>query len=213
MNQKLDTKLLEIYNSLFEIYGEVPCPLDHQSSFQLLVAVMLSAQCTDKKVNFVTPHLFEKFPNAQTMAQADIATIEKIIHSIGLFRTKAKNLVNSAKIIVSVFNGKVPNTMQDLLTLPGVGRKTANVILGNAFNKPGFPVDTHVKRLLNRFGVVKSEKPETIEYFVNQYLPPEYWKDFSHLLITHGRAFCKAQNPNCLQCQLAFICKYKKNKK
>ena len=213
MNQKIDINLLEIYNSLFEIYGEVPCPLNHQSNFQLLVAVILSAQCTDKKVNFVTPYLFEKFPTAQAMAQANIHTVEKIIHSIGLFRNKAKNLVNSAKIIVASFNGEVPNTMHDLLTLPGVGRKTANVMLGNAFNKPGFPVDTHVKRLLNRFGVVVSDSPDKIEAFVNQNLPAKYWTNFSHLLIVHGRQYCKAQKPNCLQCQLAFLCNYKKNKK
>lgn len=213
MNQNFDTKLLKIYNSLFDIYGDVPCPLDHQSDFQLLVAVMLSAQCTDKKVNLVTPHLFEKFSTPQDMAQADAHTVVKIIHSIGLFRNKAKNLVNSAKIIVESFNGKVPNTMQELLTLPGVGRKTANVILGNAFNKPGFPVDTHVKRLLNRFGVVDCDSPEKIEAFVNQHLPAKYWTNFSHLLIVHGRQYCKAQNPNCLQCQLAFLCNYKINKK
>ena len=211
MNPAFKTTLLKIYDSLYKLYGEVPCPLNHQSEFQLLVAVMLSAQCTDKKVNLVTPYLFEQFPTAEMMAEADVATVEKIIHSIGLFRNKAKNLVNSAKIIVSSFNGQVPNTMQELLILPGVGRKTANVILGNAFNKPGFPVDTHVKRLLNRFGVVDSDSPEKIEAFVNEHLPPEYWTNFSHLLIVHGRQYCKAQNPNCLQCPLTALCKYHTN--
>jgi endonuclease-3 len=209
-NLKIDGKLLKIFEILFNIYGEVPCPLNHNSPFQLLVAVMLSAQCTDKKVNSITPCLFKNYPNSKKMSQADISKIENIIHSIGLFRTKAKNLVNSAKIITKSFNGKVPQTMHELLTLPGVGRKTANVVLGNAFDLEGFPVDTHVKRLLNRLGIVSTDSPEKIEYFINQHLPSKYWKDFSHLLITHGRACCKAQKPNCSECKLTSFCNHLK---
>jgi endonuclease-3 len=194
--------LLETNNKLFERYGPQECPLRHETPFQLLVAVILSAQCTDKKVNATTPELFERYPDAASLADADPADVERILRPLGLFRAKTANIINSAREIRARFSGDVPSSMEALVALPGVGRKTANVMLGNAFGKPGFPVDTHVIRLLNRIGVVDTKTPEKIEKVVNENLPSEYWTDFSHLLITHGRQCCKASKPNCGDCPL-----------
>ena len=201
-NRKITEKLLTIYHLLSERYGKIECPLNHKNTYELLVAVILSAQCTDKKVNDVTPALFKVYPTPAALADADQTELENIIRSIGLYRAKSANLIATAKKIMEDFGGKVPEEMEGLTSLKGVGRKTANVILGNAFDKPGFPVDTHVKRLLNRIGIVKSDYPEKIEEVVNTNLPPEYWTDFSHLLITHGRACCKARKPLCNECNL-----------
>jgi endonuclease-3 len=206
MRPKADSLLPEIYDRLYTAYGKIPCPLTHRTPFQLLVAVILSAQCTDKKVNSITPLLFKDYPDSKTLADADLSEIESIIRPIGLFRMKAKNLIGTARMIEERFNGKVPETMEELTALPGVGRKTANVILGNSFNIPGFPVDTHVKRIINRLGLIKSNSPEKIEDFVTKHLPPEYWTDFSHLLIVHGRKICKASKPDCGNCEIADCC-------
>ncbi|NOY76167.1 MAG: endonuclease III [Kiritimatiellaeota bacterium] len=194
--------LLETKSKLFERYGPQECPLRHESPFQLLVAVILSAQCTDKKVNTVTPILFERYPDFASLAEADSVVVEKDLRPLGLFRAKTASVIGSAREIASRFQGEVPKTLEELVSLPGVGRKTANVILGNAFGKPGFPVDTHVIRLLNRIGVVDTKTPEKIEKVVNENLPPEHWTDFSHLLITHGRQCCKASKPDCANCDL-----------
>ncbi len=195
-----------IYDRLFAVYGECGCPLEHASPFQLLIAVMLSAQCTDIRVNLVTKELFRRAPDAAGMAQLSIAEIETLIKSCGLYVNKAKNIHATAMMILEKFDGQVPTTMADLVQLPGIGRKSANVVLGNAFATPGFPVDTHVNRLLNRLGVVKESDPEKIEAAVNRKIDPEYWTNFSHLLITHGRQVCKARNPDCDHCVLTDIC-------
>jgi len=193
----------KVFDVLEREYGEIDCPLDYRTPFQLLVAAILSAQCTDKKVNETTPALFARFPDAPSMAAADPAEVESLVRSIGLAGTKSKNIVAAAKKIVADFGGELPAAMEELVTLPGVGRKTANVLLGHVFGKPGFPADTHVIRLSNRIGFADTENPAAIERIVNNSLPPEKWSAFSLLLITHGRRICRARKPLCAECVLA----------
>lgn len=205
---KTPQKLLEIFRLLENRYGKVSCPLKHDTPFQLLVAVVLSAQCTDKRVNLVTPELFRRFPDAAAFAAAGEGEIEELVKSCGLYQAKSRNLRAAAKMIVERFGGEVPRDMENLLQLPGIGRKSANVLLGNAFDTPGFPVDTHVKRLLNLLGVVRSDSPEAIEKKVCSLLPDRYWTDFSHLLIQHGRTVCRAGRPDCDDCELGGLCSH-----
>ena len=206
-------KIKKIHDLLFDRFGECECPLKHDSPFQLLAAVMLSAQCRDERVNMVTEKLFALAPDAKSMSKLAQEEIEKIIHPCGLSQSKSGNLLKSARIIVEKFNGSVPCKMDDLTSLPGIGRKSANVMLGNAFDIPGFPVDTHVKRLLNKLGAVKSDDPEKIEKIVCKAVAPERWTNFSHLLIFHGRAVCHARTPECDRCPLTDLCAFYKRKK
>lgn len=199
-----------LYNRLFALYGQCTCPLVHNSPFQLLCAVMLSAQCKDERVNQVTKELFSLAPDAPKMVQLDQKKIAQIIHPCGLYENKSKNLKGIAQKIVEDFNNIVPQTMDELTTLPGIGRKSANVVLGNAFNIPGFPVDTHVNRVLNKLGAVKSSNPVTIEEDVCQNIDDIYWTNFSHLLITFGRQICHARSPECENCPLQDMCKFYK---
>jgi len=210
---KCSLLLTEIYDRLFEIYGECVCPLKHDSPFQLLAAVMLSAQCRDERVNQVTATLFKQAPDAVSMSKMEVAEIAEIIHPCGLSGSKSKNLHASATLIAGKFHGTVPTAMEELTSLPGIGRKSANVILGNCFGIPGFPVDTHVKRVLNRIGAVKSDSPEKIEEIVNRNTPPELWTNFSHLIIQHGRKVCHSRSPECGICVLNDICKKRNIKK
>jgi endonuclease-3 len=203
-----DEIIPEIMDRLETMHPEAACALDFGTHFQLLSAVMLSAQCKDERVNMVTAELFALAPTAGTMAELPVETIEKIIHPCGLANNKSRNLSAAAKILAAEYAGVVPKNMQELTALPGIGRKSANVILGNAFGIPGFPVDTHVRRLLNRIGTVKSDSPEKIEADVNAHVQPELWCNFSHLLITHGRKVCSARNPQCAGCTLKNICQY-----
>lgn len=198
--------LLKFYRLLHAVHGEPACALHYNNPYQLLVAAVLSAQCTDVRVNLITGALFKKYPDAAALAKAGQGQLETVIQSAGLFRSKAKNLIAAARKIVADYGGAVPDTMAALITLPGVGRKTANVLLGNAFNIPGFPVDTHVKRVLFRLAVTASESPEQIEQEINQILPAEYWTGFSHLLIMHGRQVCHARTPDCPNCCLNNYC-------
>ena len=188
----------KLYDKLYAQYGECSCPLRHDSPFQLLAAVMLSAQCRDERVNQVTKELFAAAPTAGAMAQLPVEEIARMIRTCGLFDAKSRNLSGAAKMIVAEFGGEVPRAMEELIKLPGIGRKSANVILGNAFDVPGFPVDTHVRRLLNRIGAVSDDDPERIEYAACACVEPEKWCNFSHLLITHG--------PQCDKCVLNGIC-------
>lgn len=197
-----------IYDKLYELYGDCACPLIHETPFQLLAAVMLSAQCKDERVNMVTRQLFALAPDAEQMAKLPVERIREIIHPCGLDNAKSRNLQAAAAMIVERFGGHVPRTMEELTQLPGIGRKSANVILGNAFNIPGFPVDTHVTRLLNRLGMVTSSIPEKIEAAVCRAVPSELWCNFSHLLITHGRQVCPARKPDCDRCPLNSMCKF-----
>ena len=201
-------KLLTVFERLFATYGKPECPLAFGSMFQLLTAVTLSAQTTDKAVNAVTEVLFASYGTAEAMAAASEEEVGKIIRPIGLFRNKSKNLVAAARMICRDFAGEVPPTMAELVRLPGVGRKSANVILGVGFGTPGFPADTHVQRLLIRLGIVDRRDPLLAERVVCENLAPEYWTDFSHLLIQHGRAVCSAGKPRCGNCQLTDLCEY-----
>lgn len=206
--RSLKDKLSFIYRELYALYGEPGCPLHHETPFQLLVATVLSAQCTDRRVNIVTADLFRRYPDAAALSKAEPAEIEPYIRTAGLYRAKAANLVGAARGIMADFGGEVPRTMAGLLSLPGIGRKTANVILGNAFGVPGFPVDTHVRRLSVRLGISATGDPVKIEKIVCANIAPEYWTNFSHLLILHGRRVCGARKPRCEDCPLTARCKY-----
>lgn len=209
-NEKAGRRLLEIYSALNGKYGRLLCPLKSSNPLELMVATILSAQCTDKRVNQITELLFSKYKNVKDFAGASQEEFEAIIRPVGYYRAKASNIIKSCRMLIKDFDGKVPASMEQLILLPGVGRKTANVILGNAFAIPGFPVDTHVKRLMNRIGIVKNEEsPEKIESAVTGLLPKDYWTDFSHLLIAHGRNRCRARRPDCANCEIRKLCDYK----
>lgn len=206
----LASKISRIYDILLDTYGEQKCFLEHQDPFQLLVATILSAQCTDKKVNSVTPALFQRYSTPQEFAEAEPEELESLIRVCGFYHAKAKNIIGASRRIVQDFNGRMPDNMEDLVSLPGVGRKTANVVLGDAFGVPGLPVDTHVIRLSNLLGLVHTEDAEKIESILCANLAPEKWAQFSHLLILHGRVRCPARRPDCLNCELAELCDYGK---
>ncbi|MCL2221547.1 MAG: endonuclease III [Oscillospiraceae bacterium] len=197
----------EIINLLKESYPEPICALEYKKDYELLFATRLAAQCTDARVNTVTPILFERYPTLEAIAEADISEIEQIVHPCGFYRTKAKDIVEAAIMILAKFGGKVPDTMEELLTLPGVGRKTANLILGDIYNKPAVVVDTHCIRLSNRIGFVDTKDPVKIETALKKVLPPEESSDFCHRLVLHGRAVCTARSPACERCPLLRVCK------
>lgn len=198
---------LEIQRRLTLAYPEAHCELDHGSPFELAVATILSAQCTDKRVNLVTPELFRRWPNAAALARAPREEIETVIHSTGFFRNKAKSLLGLAEALLARHGGEVPAEMEALVRLPGVGRKTANVILGNAFGiNEGVVVDTHVQRLAVRFGITRETDPVKVERALMPLFPREGWAMLSHLLIFHGRRVCDARKPRCGECPLADIC-------
>ncbi|KRO53094.1 MAG: endonuclease III [Acidimicrobiia bacterium BACL6 MAG-121220-bin61] len=206
MNQKILDRSAEVLIRLKNIYGAPICELTHESAFQLLSATILSAQCTDVRVNMVTPALFAEFPTAQKMAEADVARVEELVRSTGFYATKAKNLVGMAHNVMVRFDGQVPSAIEDLVTLPGVGRKTANVLRSVVFDLPGLPVDTHVGRLSRRLGLTKEEDPVKVEYELNAMFDPKDWGGFSLRLILHGRRVCDAKKPKCDVCELADIC-------
>ena len=200
-------RALEILIRLKRLYPVARCTLNYQTPVQLLVATILSAQCTDERVNQVTPILFSRFPDAQALANADIEQLESLIRSTGFYRNKAKNIQATCGILVKEFGGNVPSSMEQLLTLPGVARKTANVVLANAFGiYAGVTVDTHVGRLSYRLGLTEHTDPIRIEQDLIRLLPSEEWENFSIRLIYHGRAICKARNPACQDCLLADSC-------
>ena len=179
-------------------YPDAECALLHKNPYELIVATILSAQCTDEMVNKVTPKLFRRYPEAQKLARARQTTVERLVHSTGFFRNKAKNLIGMAKTVMSDFGGEIPQTMEDLLTLPGVARKTANVVLGVAYSKAvGVVVDTHVKRITNLLGLTEEKDPVKVERELMGILPRKDWIDVSHMLIWHGRKFCIARRPDC----------------
>lgn len=200
-------RALEILARLKRLYPEAPCSLDYQSVLQLMVATILSAQCTDERVNLVTPALFARFPDAQAFAAADLETLEQLVKSTGFYRNKAKNIRAACAKIVTDFGGEVPNSMEALLTLPGVARKTANVVLAHGYGiNAGVTVDTHVKRLTNRLGLTQHEDPIKIERDLIKLLPQPDWENWSIRLIYHGRAVCNARTPLCDRCELADLC-------
>ncbi|MBR6523006.1 MAG: endonuclease III [Clostridia bacterium] len=207
MNKK--EKVLEIQKIFDIIYKDAKCSLDFENPLQLLIATQLAAQCTDKRVNQVTPALFERYKTAEDFATADISELEGYIKSTGFFRNKAKNIINCCKKIVTDFDGKVPETMEELTSLDGVGRKTANIIIGDIYGKPAIVIDTHAKRLANRMGLTKNSDPTKIEFDLMKIVPPETSADFCHKLVYHGRAVCKAIKPRCDICEIAHICSKK----
>lgn len=198
---------LEVFARLEREYPDAHCELDHENPFQLLAATILSAQCTDKRVNEVTPELFREYPSPAALAGADPAALETLIRPTGFFRNKTKSLLGMANGVVERFRGKVPRTLDELITLPGVGRKTANVILGVAFDSPeGVVVDTHVGRVSRRLGLTKHDDPVKVEQDLMREFPRDDWTALSHLLIFHGRRVCVARRPRCAACVLNDIC-------
>jgi endonuclease-3 len=201
-----------ILEKLDEAYPGATCALKHENAFQLLISTILSAQTTDERVNMVTPGLFKKYPTPEAFAHANPKDIEQEIRSTGFYRNKTKSIIGASKKIVEEFHGEVPRTMEELLTLPGVARKTANVVLGCAFGiASGIVVDTHVQRLSRRLDLTKNTDPKKIETDLMKIIPHDHWILFSHQLIWHGRRVCKARNPLCIECNLEKIC-YSKDK-
>ncbi len=200
-------RIMEIIKRLEREYGKPGTALKFNNPFELLVAVVLSAQCTDDRVNKITPTLFKRFPGPREMAEAGLEEVEELVRSCSFYRNKAKNIHAAAKMIVERFHGKVPDNMEDLIKLPGVARKTANVVLYNAFGKnEGIAVDTHVKRLVKRLGICEEKDPVKIEKELMEIVPRDYWGPVTYLLIEHGRRVCKAKNPDCAHCVLRDIC-------
>lgn len=200
-------RALEILVRLKRLYPEAPCTLDYETPVQLLVATVLSAQCTDERVNLVTPALFQRFPDASSLASADLSEIENLVRSTGFYRNKAKNIQAACHLIMTQFGGQVPQTMEELLQLPGVARKTANVVLAHAFGiHAGVTVDTHVKRLSQRLGLTQQTDPIRIEQDLMKLIPQPDWENWSIRLVYHGRAVCNARNPACGSCDLADLC-------
>jgi endonuclease-3 len=191
---------------LAQTYPDAHCALHYQTPLQLLVATILSAQCTDARVNMVTPALFARYPDATAFAAAEPRELEKLIHSTGFFRNKARNIIACCQQLVAQYGGQVPATMEELVPLPGIGRKTANVILGNAFGVPGLPVDTHVTRLSQRLGLTEETNPVKIERDLAKLIPRKEWTMFGHRMIFHGRQVCHARKPLCETCPLAGLC-------
>ena len=208
--RKSRSKKLRAQEVLIRLKAEYPdatCSLDYETPMQLLVATILSAQCTDERVNKVTPALFGKYPTAEAMATAELSDIEELVRSTGFYRNKSKNIQGSCRMIVEEFGGEVPRTMPELLKLPGVARKTANVVLAHAFGiNAGVTVDTHVKRLTNRLGLTDYQDPKRIERDLMQLLPQPDWENWSIRLIYHGRAVCSARKPECDRCFLSDLC-------
>lgn len=210
ITRKLSSKqqrAIELLLCLKQLYPEAPCTLNYDTPVQLMVATILSAQCTDERVNLVTPELFRRFPDAAALAGADLAELETLVRSTGFYRNKAKNIQAACRMIMEQFGGEVPKLMEDLLKLPGVARKTANVVLAHAFDiHMGVTVDTHVKRLSYRLGLTEHTDPIRIERDLMKLLPQDDWENWSIRLIYHGRAVCMARNPQCDRCALADLC-------
>jgi len=199
------SKAQKIIEKLFAFYGEIPPPLDYTSVWQLTIAVVLSAQTTDRQVNGVTPILFDRYATPQDLAAAEIEDVEKIIHSVGFYRTKARNIIRLAG---AVSQQGIPSTIEELVRLPGIGRKSANVIVAQGFGKSGFAVDTHVLRLSHRMGIASGKKPDDVEFELKQRVEQQWWARGHLLLIHHGRTICTARNPACGKCPVSSLCSY-----
>lgn len=207
-----DPRVLKIVKKLARLYPKPETALHYTQPHELLFATILSAQCTDKQVNKVTPALFAQYKSIQDFAEADLKDLEKLVRSIGFYRAKALSIQTSARILLEKFGGEVPQTLEELVQLRGVGRKTANVVLGDVFKVPGVVVDTHVKRLSYRLGLTTSKDPIKIEQDLMKIIPKKSWTDFSHQLILHGRAICIARRPRCEECLLNPLCPKKEVK-
>ena len=211
---KTKKEAVEIIKILKDYYPDATCSLDFTTPFEMMISVMLAAQCTDERVNKTTPNLFSKYNTPEKMANIKQDELEDIIHPCGFYKTKAKNIIATSKILLEKFNGNVPNNMKDLQSLPGVGRKSANVVMLEAFHDPqGIAVDTHAKRISNRIGFSKETEPEKIEQDLLKQIPKEMYYDVNHLLVWHGRNICDARKPKCEDCPVKMYCKEYKNKK
>lgn len=207
MTRKKKTDVNRLVTLLNKTYGtNLKCYLHHETPFQLLIATMLSAQCTDARVNIVTADLFKKYPTVQSFADADIRELEKDIYSTGFYKNKAKNIIACSKKLLELYDGEVPSELEKLTALDGVGRKTANVIRGNIFHEPSIVVDTHVKRISKKLGLTESDDPVVIEKELMKILPKEQWILYNIQIIQHGRTICTARNPKCMECPLAEVC-------
>lgn len=200
----------EFISRLKEEYGDTGAALNFSSPYELLVATILAAQCTDVRVNQVTERLFKKYPDAYALSKANLDDLEEEIKTCGFYRNKAKNLLATANMLIEDFDGTVPRTMEELTMLPGVGRKTANVVLAFAYSIPAFPVDTHVKRVANRIGLANSDNPDAVEEELRTFFKKEDWIGAHHWLIWHGRRVCSARKPKCAECMVNDFCKYDK---
>lgn len=208
MSKKERERVGEVLHRLDEQYTtEYRCYLSHETPWQLLVATILSAQCTDARVNIVTKDLFVKYPSVEAFASADLAELEQDIHATGFYHNKAKNIIACARRVLDVYGGEVPSSIEDLTSLAGVGRKTANVIRGNVYHEPSIVVDTHVKRISKKLGFTKEEDPEKIEYDLMEVLPKDHWILYNIHIITLGRTICTARNPKCTECFLSDLCR------
>lgn len=204
--QDKQKRAMEIYRRLKKLYPNAHCELNFKNPLQLLVATILAAQCTDKRVNKVTPALFKKYKNAEQFASANREELEELIQSTGFYRNKATSILNMSQKVCNEYGGQIPDEMDELVKLPGVGRKTANVLLGEAFGKPGITVDTHFGRLSRRFGWTKQTDPVKVEFEIAELIKPKYWTELSQLIIWHGRRRCHARKPACGACSLAELC-------
>ena len=208
---KTEAQINAIIEGLKKLYPDAVCSLDYRKDYELLFSVRLAAQCTDARVNLVTPALFERFPSLEAFAQATPEEVGEYVHSCGFWRAKAKDIVGSAQMLLSDFGGKVPDTMEDLLRLPGVGRKTANLILGDVYGKEGYVCDTHCIRITGRLGITDGSKdPLKVEQQLRKVIPPEESSDFCHRMVLHGRALCMARGPKCEECPMRELCDYGK---
>ena len=204
MKENIVIKIIEI---LKQAYPDAKCSLNFTTPFEMLIAVMLSAQCTDERVNKTTPSIFSKYNSPQDFVNIPLDELETLIHPCGFYKNKAKNIKLTSEKLLNNFGGQVPQTMEELMSLPGVGRKTANVVMLEAFNKPqGIAVDTHAKRISNKLGLSEKSEPEKIEQDLLKIIPPKYYKDINHLFIWHGRNICTARNPKCSECPVQTYC-------
>ena len=204
--KELKQRAVEIVDALEKVYPEAQCSLVYIKPYELLIATRLSAQCTDARVNIVTKDLFAKYPTLESFAAADVKDVEEIVRPCGLFRTKAKSIVELANVLVNQYGGELPDTLEELIKLPGIGRKTANLIMGDVYHKPAVVTDTHCIRICGRLGLTKNKEPQKVEKDLRAILPPERSSDFCHRLVNFGRDICTARKPKCEECPLKSLC-------
>ncbi len=205
---EVSNKVTNILSALKALYPDALCALHFRKDYELMIAVRLSAQCTDARVNLVTPALFAKYPTLEAFAQADIADVEQMVHSCGFYKHKARDIVLSCQMLLRDYGGRVPDNMDDLLKLPGVGRKTANLLLGDIYHKEAYVCDTHCIRICGKLGLSQGKDPQKVEMQLRRVIPPEESSDFCHRIVLHGRAVCTARSPKCSQCTLAPFCDF-----